>query len=442
MRGRKIHDGSDQSNVTTVFQTLSDRAYPIMKPFNLLSICQCLAFPTYTLVLITCTSILTATPLASTALLQHTRQCPCDFIVRTHAESGPFNFVLSPVRHESAQFSETLLALSRFNQTKRTAYRTTSEHAYHRLWVPVYGNVRLTVHTLGLVSDTLRNFSERAYIFPDDRQSDTCDVLIRQDPPDRSRNTTARIVGGLPANSKLAKSLAFLEIEVRKDGQSQLAICTATIIGPRTLITAAHCKGSGRAEAIIGERQISGNERSYEVESFTTHPRYAGSDVPEIVQFDIAIINLAQNITGDFKIMKYNKNDSLPKADGLVRSVGYGVTYEEKQDYGQLLQVDLIAQSDDECETRHRRVDIDLNSDRILCAGRTDRDGCGIWYVLQYLANTPTILYFRYNIFSCFHCSVLPRRNTFFLTYFCFLFIVFCFIIQHLFACVLLFVPY
>lgn len=354
----------------------------LFKSFNPLSICHCFAFPTYTLVSIIYFSLLIPTPLASTALLQQTRHCPCDFFVRTPARGGPFDFVLSPLRDERTQLSKTLHTLSRFNQTKLTSHRSTSEHAYHRLWVPVHGKVLLTVHTLGDVSDTRRNSSEQAYILPDEKQFDTCDVLIPQDPPDRFRNPTARIVGGLPANRQLAKSLVFLFTEVQSGGQSALGMCTATIIGPRTLITAAHCKGSGRTEVIIGKERIRGDEKSYQVESFNIHPRYTGDDVSKIVQFDIAIINLAQNITGDFKIMKYNKNDSLPKAEGVVRSVGYGVTYEGGQDYGVLLQVDLIAQSDRECETRHERVDIVLDSDRILCAGRTNRDGCGIWYVL------------------------------------------------------------
>lgn len=335
-----------------------------------------------TLLFLISVSMLLNSVSASTVLSQEVRQCPCDFIVRTGLEEGPIHLVLTAARGGRPQLSSALHRFSRFNQTTRGAYRRRAEYAYHRVWVPVRGRVRLSVHSVPSVHPLHgpQRTAVAPYILPDKRISDVCPDLISDDRPDLSRFAATRIVGGRPANKRLAKSLAFLYAEVVKDGQVTSAVCSGTLIGPHTIVTAAHCKTGGKTVAAVGETEIVRGVTLYEVESFTVHPRYS-DDISESVQFDIAIVNLAKNVSEQFKPVKYNKNDTVPESSALVRSVGYGVTAQDGGDFGTLLQVDLIAMSDRECEDRHVRVDVELDSDRILCAGRPERNGCGIWYV-------------------------------------------------------------
>lgn len=237
--------------------------------------------------------------------------------------------------------------------------------------------MRLSVH--GVRERAGGGVSTRTRIVWVQRASDACSSLIAKDPPRAVRTRSARIVGGLPANDRLAASLVFLVTPDSVDGRPVEAYCSGTLIGPRTVVTAAHCAVNGETLAVVGERVITSDVRAvYEVESWVRHPLHKG-DGGDVVQYDIALVFLKLNVTDGVDYMPYNKDAALPPPDAYVRSVGYGVSADDGSDVGLLRQVDLVAQSDRECEVRHVRVNVELNSDRILCAGRTDRDGCGIW---------------------------------------------------------------
>jgi V8-like Glu-specific endopeptidase len=101
--------------------------------------------------------------------------------------------------------------------------------------------------------------------------------------------------------------------------------CTATRIGERTLLCAAHCAdpqiiGFDVREAVATNRADGGTSGSYEIEKFEIHPGWSSNGNDE----DVSLLLLKTKPAGPVKAWAFNNYDAIKPT--TARLVGYGQT--------------------------------------------------------------------------------------------------------------------
>lgn len=342
---------------------------------------------TLTVISVSLHTLCDASAIAPSKLVTAVRRCPCTIHVTASLNAPPLDILIQPVDlPRSPRASDIRSAFSRFSQTPRHAFHTDALLAHYKVRVPIPIAVRVSVHAHGRVGAPAR---ARAAIMPDARQAAQCDVLIEQDPPaDAVRAVLAnRIIGGRTANAQLAEFMVLLVTPADPDSNPPSGaayLCTGSVIGPNTVLTAAHCNVTTDSFAIIGETYPESTQKVYFVQSFVPHPQYALSTDAQAVQYDIAYVTLAEEVPSTVPLLKVNNDPGIPPAASLVRAIGYGVTSgnEQGQSYENdtiiLNQVDLYADSNQQCLFKNLRVDVEIVPERILCVSGPS-EGCGIW---------------------------------------------------------------
>lgn len=111
-------------------------------------------------------------------------------------------------------------------------------------------------------------------------------------------------------------------------GLLQPTLCTATLVGDRTVLTAAHCVEEP------GPYSLGVDGRELAVESVIVHPAYAGagrvSGEPEDFAHDLAVLRLAE-VSG---LTPSPLLDRSPTVGEKLVLVGYGATSFETADWG------------------------------------------------------------------------------------------------------------
>lgn len=185
-----------------------------------------------------------------------------------------------------------------------------------------------------------------------------------------------RIVGGHPAPHRLSKHLALLHLTFTS---SQTARCTATILTPRHLITAAHCFQSRSlfgqlhpplSYALIAERnpRASFNNTKHPaifIHSVHLHKRFRrGSND---FRFDIAVIRLARPIPS-----RWSHPVTIvppPQSLTLVHALGYGRTAELSPIPTRVQSAKVRVRDVDACARQERsRIATFLERDTMVCA--------------------------------------------------------------------------
>lgn len=328
-----------------------------------------------------------------TITISDVRTCPCTFQITNPLNSALLDFIVRTVRVAPSKYTtqnwtrtdRISLSFSRYAQTARDAYHKDGLLAYHRLHVPLRAKVQLSVYRASEPSAREDGF---VHILPDSRRANVCPVLIPQHPAPETVSSIFmhRIIGGQPANPMLTNYLAFIFIR-RKLGAGYSA-CSGSVIGANVVLTAAHCRVTNQSLVYIGFEYFNVDYRpknSYAVKQFVAHPMHSvAATTEEAIQYDIAYILLRENVSESTPILRVNQDRNIPSPDSFVRSIGYGVVTKDShaiEDDFTLNQVDLVTQSQSECEAMLINTSINVAPGRVLCAGRADRDGCGIWYV-------------------------------------------------------------
>lgn len=211
----------------------------------------------------------------------------------------------------------------------------------------------------------------------------------------------SRIIGGTILDAKMLPYLAAL---FRKDqNHTNKFLCSAVIVGPRTIFTAAHCivseqnrsgeHGYGLVEdrfsVVFGLTQISSSFGiRMAVESLVVHPRYSRGDW-STSSYDVAFLTLQKDIPSNNMPMKVNDNENIPTAGSVVRSAGYGVQkfyenstgylrYDYSDDFVQHIDIPVTNVSYCYKEWRRDYKDFEINGTTQICTGYLG-GGCSTW---------------------------------------------------------------
>lgn len=173
-----------------------------------------------------------------------------------------------------------------------------------------------------------------------------------------SNTEPINIVGGHSTDTMLASYLALLS-----------SGCTASIIGTRTLLTAAHCVPDTKDELIFSS-----------LTAYLSSPQGQRGEEISVLDFlkdadvDFALLFLAKDIPSTSRIMPLNTNSSVPLVDTYARAVGYGIT----EEYGYqsnsqfiLRQVDVPISEYSFCASQYENLEppIAIQSEYQVCAG-------------------------------------------------------------------------
>ena len=144
--------------------------------------------------------------------------------------------------------------------------------------------------------------------------------------------------------------------------------CGGTLVGPRHVLTAAHCMGND-FEVIVGEHEIRSDEDGtrHEVCGVTSHPRYATHG-----DSDYAIVRLKEPVQLGTRAVPACLPDVSTFGgsfldDKTMTVSGWGTTSSGGSQAEVLMSVDVPGMSNTECKTKYSESSI---HDSMMCAGR------------------------------------------------------------------------
>jgi uncharacterized protein (TIGR03382 family) len=145
----------------------------------------------------------------------------------------------------------------------------------------------------------------------------------------------AGIVGG--SESEDDSAVFLLDIEKDQQGQARHVLCSATLIGSRTLITAAHCVAQARWVRASNAPQWTLEQAAWHpVQEVWLHPQY---DVAHPTDHDLGFALLTDPSSATPR--EWNRK-GLQGLDGApLRAVGYGTSLDQGEDSGIRRSVDL-----------------------------------------------------------------------------------------------------
>lgn len=215
-----------------------------------------------------------------------------------------------------------------------------------------------------------------------------CPVKLPNDPPSApdllpllldSNQHLPRIINGDLASDSLRPYLASLLILT---SPSSNVSCTATLVSPRWLITAAHCIiTSNILVSVATNRSLRFQEQPFiRVAANKSHPQYSSVEA----QYDVGLLQLAQPAPAHAKFMKVSVDATIPLVSSYARSIGYGSsisdpdTTETLSVAGYLRQVDVPVITKQSCKLAYRDYRRIIDYDAQVCTGYAN-GGCGAW---------------------------------------------------------------
>jgi secreted trypsin-like serine protease len=181
---------------------------------------------------------------------------------------------------------------------------------------------------------------------------------------------TPRIVGGQPAP---AGAYPWMTALVRAGEAPRTGHrCGATLIGPRRLLTAAHClteEEPKRLDAVVGAERLSAEDgERIGIARYATDPGRA----------DLALLKLARRAPEPPLALAGPGDEPLYAPGQTARALGWGLTSQNGRRGTDLLrQVDVPIVSDEECALAYQDSHPPFRGKKEICAGAAGRDACG-----------------------------------------------------------------
>lgn len=258
-------------------------------------------------------------------------------------------------------------SLSLFNRSSAQASARDAIFTYHVFSIDQPS--RISVHVK--LHDPSVSYGNNAHVHIQAlRQGVRCPVILEEHQP--------RIVGGQAVNSDLKNYLAFITIPTLNGVRA----CSGTIVGPRLVITAAHCGVDMDSTVYIGGKQGNPSDGAkYAVESVQAHVDFSiGSE--KRFRYDISVLTLVADVPESALFMKVNVNTSVPIDGSVVRAAGYGILRHEDEfsnPKSQLHQVDMPIVPRKTCEKAYDSRGLNIDYGFQLCAGYFNQGGCDSW---------------------------------------------------------------
>ncbi|MFE6775493.1 PKD domain-containing protein [Streptomyces sp. NPDC057702] len=154
----------------------------------------------------------------------------------------------------------------------------------------------------------------------------------------------SRIIGG---ESTTVAAYPYLIAALREGGPRPMGqTCTGSVIGPKTILIAAHCKdGEGAKSFYYGADDLNKPDGGVRIDvaSYTQHPKY---EPPNGWQtgYDVAVVQTKQTIPvkgGQYAKFATSADSDLSKPGRTGTAIGYGRTRDGENQYAQLKKADL-----------------------------------------------------------------------------------------------------
>ncbi|MBB5934081.1 S1 family peptidase [Streptomyces zagrosensis] len=156
--------------------------------------------------------------------------------------------------------------------------------------------------------------------------------------------TQTRIIGGQPTT---VAAYPYIIAALREGGPRPLGqTCTGSVIGPKTILIAAHCKnGEGTKSFFYGVDDLTKPEGGVKIDvaSYTQHPKYSSPD-GRPTGYDVAVVKTKQTIPvkgGQYAKFATSADSALSKPGKTGTAIGYGRVRVNENQYGHLKKASL-----------------------------------------------------------------------------------------------------
>lgn len=180
----------------------------------------------------------------------------------------------------------------------------------------------------------------------------------------------------------LRKYLAYVDVRNR-------STCSAVLVAPKWIMSAAHCDLRKGSLVVIGARARNPTPMApfllkTEIARVVVHPEYNPKLQNDL--YDVVLARLKDEAPKTARTIPIIKDEGVPRPQQPVRAVGYGDTSATSQAKSTALrQVDLRVLDIQQCNMLAQRFlpfPRDYNRKLQICV-RSDRERCGPWYVVS-----------------------------------------------------------
>ncbi|GGK07414.1 hypothetical protein GCM10010123_41670 [Pilimelia anulata] len=173
--------------------------------------------------------------------------------------------------------------------------------------------------------------------------------------PNADETATPRVINGSPAS---VKDYPYVIIGTRKGGpRPQGASCTGSVVAPRKVLIAAHCKfADGDKRFLYGLDKYTSDAGGtwIEVTDYKAHPKYDSNNGWQ-KGYDVAVVTLAADVPVPsgykFPRVATSKDTALTAIGKTTNFVGYGRIKADENDSAVLLKTDLPVIAESSCKS-------------------------------------------------------------------------------------------